>query len=308
MFLWQKCLMKCVGKGSIININSMDVWYESFGKREDPCLLLIMGGGCQGILWPDLFCERLASLGFFVVRYDNRDVGLSSYFDFKKTPYNLLDMAHDAIDFLEAMRIPKAHVLGTSMGGAIAQLMAAYFPEKVLSLTLMSTTCDLRNLANAILEEPLTTLPRSSPSKECLQWISFFSLQHPYLSWMQKVQLQLKGWKMLNGPDIPFDTKYYSMMLLKTMLRQRSYKVLLNHVSALLASVDLLLHTQGKIRVPSLIFQGKKDPIFPIDHGEFLSQTIPDSEFCPIDRMGHNLNSCFYEPILGRINSFLRKQ
>lgn len=308
MFWWQRCLVKWAGKGQIINTSSMEIWYESFGKREDPCLLLIMGGGCQGILWPDLFCEKLASLGFFVLRYDNRDVGLSSYFDYEKKPYNLMDMAQDAVDFLDALRISKAHVLGTSMGGAIAQLMAVHFPEKVHSLSLIATTCDFRNIANAILEEPLTNLPRPSPSKECLQWISLFSQHHPHLTWIQKIRTQLDGWKILNGPEVPFDSKYYSKMMLKTIWRQRSYNALLNHVSALLSSVDLLLHTQGKIQVPTLVFQGEKDPIFPLGHGEFLSQTIPLGELCLIDKMGHNLNACFYEPILGRISSFLGKQ
>jgi pimeloyl-ACP methyl ester carboxylesterase len=308
MFWWQKCLVKCTGKGSIVQTDSMEIWYESFGKRENPCLLLIMGGGCQGILWPDLFCEKLASLGFFVIRYDNRDVGLSSYFDYKKTPYTLLDMAKDAADFLDALHISKAHVLGTSMGGAIAQLMAVHFPEKVQTLSLIATTCDLRNLANAILEEPLTNLPRPYPSHECLRWISFFSLHHSHLTWIQKIQAQLEGWKILNGPDVSFDKGYYGKMMLKTIWRQRSYDALLNHVSALLASVDLLLYTQGKIRVPALILQGKNDPIFPPAHGEFLSNTIDKGELCLIDRMGHNLNACFYEPILGKISSFLGKQ
>lgn len=307
MFWWQKCLVKWADKGEIAYTGSMETWYESFGKKEDPCLLLIMGGGCQGILWTEPFCKKLASLGFFVIRYDFRDVGLSSYFNYQTNPYTLMDMAQDAVNLLEVLKISKAHVLGTSMGGAIAQLMAVHFSEKVQSVILMSTTCDWRNLANAISDAPFSKLPLSYPSDLCLQWISAFSLHHPHLTWLEKMQKQLEGWKVLNGPEISFNTLYYTKMMLGTVWRQSSYKVLLNHVSALLASVDLLLDTQGKIRVPALIIHGTKDPIFPPDHGEYLAKTISQGELYLIDPMGHNLNTCFYEQVLGKISSFLRK-
>ena len=300
-------MAKWFGKGEIVQIGDLDLWYESFGVRDNPCFLLIMGGGCQGILWPDFFCKKLALLGFFILRFDLRDTGCSSYFDYEKTPYNLLDMAKDAVLLLDYLHIEKAHVMGTSMGGAIAQLMAVHFPSKVLTLTLLASTVDFRNLVNAIQGVSLEGLPLSSPSKKCLEWIEVFSVTHPHLTWFQKIQKQLEGWKMLNGPEIPFDKKYYGKMMLKTMLRQRSYRTLLNHVSAIVCSTELLLDTLGKITVPVLVIQGMQDPIFPKDHGEFLVRSFPQGRLFLVEKMGHNLNSCFCDPIIEEIRSFLRK-
>ncbi len=295
-------------KGKILQLKGIDLWYESFGESKNPCFLLIMGGGCQGILWPDLFCQKLASFGFFVVRFDARDTGYSSSIDYKKNPYTLLDMAQDACQLLDSLQIKQAHVMGTSMGGAIAQILAAHFPSKVLSLTLLATTVDLRNLVNAIQGSSLDGLPLSSPSKECLDWIEAFSVHHPRLSWLQKVRKQLQGWKMLNGHEAPFDTFYYVKMMIKSVLRQRSYGTLLNHVHAIVASPKLLLDTLGKVKVPSLVIQGTQDPIFPKDHAEFLVSSLPKGELFLVDKMGHNLNSCFYDVILERIHSFLAEK
>ncbi len=307
MFPWQKWLVRFSGKGEIVNLGELDLWYESFGNSKDPCFLLIMGGGCQGILWPDLFCEKLASLGFFVIRFDARDTGYSSYFDYKNKPYNLLDMAKDGVLLLDFLKIKQAHVMGTSMGGAIAQLMATHFPFKVLSLTLIATTVDFRNLVAAIQGIPRENLPLSSPSQECLEWIEAFSLKHPHLSWLEKIQKQMKGWHILNGRKAPFDRVYYGKVMAKSIWRQSSYEVLLNHVKAIISSVESLLNTLGKIEAPSLIIQGTEDPIFPKDHAEFLAASLPNSELFLVEKMGHNLNSCFYDIILERISHHLRK-
>lgn len=307
MFSWRKWIVRWSGKGNLSQFGNLDLWYESFGDSKDPCFLLIMGAGCQGILWPDLFCKKLASLGFYVIRFDARDTGYSSYFDYKKNPYTLLDMAKDAVSLLDLLGIKNAHVMGTSMGGAVAQLMAAWFSDRVKSLTLISTTADFRNLVAVILGKASENLPLSPPSQKCLEWIEAFSVSHPHLSWFEKIKKQLEGWKILNGPEAPFDAKYYGKMMLKSVLRQRSYEVLLNHVKAIIASVDLVLETSSKIDIPCLVFQGSEDPIFPKDHGQRLASNLSKAELHMVDKMGHNLNSCFYDPILEKISDFLRK-
>ncbi len=305
MIPWRRWVVKCFQRGQIVSLDKIELWCDSFGRKEDPVFLLIMGGGCQGILWPEIFCEKLASLGFFVVRFDSRDTGYSSYFDYTKNPYTLLDMAEDAASLLDHLGVASAHVMGTSMGGAIAQLLAAYYPSKVLSLTLLATTVDLRNLASVIQGDFPKDLPLAFPSQQCLDWISYFSLHHPRLSWWKKVSKQLEGWKILNGPIIPFDKKYYFTMLCKSILRQRSYQSLLNHVYALSSSCDQLLGTVGKIHAPVLVIQGDQDPIFPKDHGEFLARSLPQSHLVIVEKMGHNLNSCFYDTILQEIDRFV---
>jgi pimeloyl-ACP methyl ester carboxylesterase len=137
-----------------VKANGVELEYESFGREGDPVVLLVMGLGAQLTLWPDALCEKLTVKGFRVIRYDNRDVGLSTKFDAAGLPdmaqifagaakpaYTLDDMAADAVGLLDALKIEKAHIVGASMGGMIAQLIAANHPEKTLSLTsIMSTT------------------------------------------------------------------------------------------------------------------------------------------------------------------------
>lgn len=126
---------------------NISLWYETFGEKKNPPLLLIAGGLCQGILWPDEFCEALAKKGLYVIRYDHRDSGLSTCVDFTKAPYSLYDMAEDATQLLDYLKIEKAHACGISMGGVIAELMSAHFPERISTIALFSTSCDLRPLS-----------------------------------------------------------------------------------------------------------------------------------------------------------------
>ncbi|MGP3785431.1 alpha/beta fold hydrolase [Paenibacillus sp. 1A_MP2] len=144
---------------NILKVNGIDLAYDSYGNETDEAILLIAGLGTQMIRWTVPFCEMLATRGFRVIRFDNRDTGLSTHFshyatlDFEalaKTlmsgqrpdiPYTLDDMSNDAVGLLDALGIKKAHFVGRSMGGMIAQLAASKYPERVLSLTsIMSTT------------------------------------------------------------------------------------------------------------------------------------------------------------------------
>ncbi|PSL57042.1 pimeloyl-ACP methyl ester carboxylesterase [Saccharothrix carnea] len=125
--------------GRIVPANGVDLCVETFGDSRHPALLLIMGLGFQLVHWPDEFCRRLAGHGFFVIRFDNRDAGRSTHLP--GADYSLADMAADAVGLLDALGVGRAHVVGASMGGMIAQLMAALHPSRVLSLaSLMSTT------------------------------------------------------------------------------------------------------------------------------------------------------------------------
>jgi len=142
-----------------VQANGLTFEYEALGDQGDPVILLIMGLGVQMILWPDEFCAMLAARGFRVIRFDNRDAGLSSQLDHLgapnvtlqyvkymlhlplKAPYLIDDMARDTVALLDALGIPRAHLVGASMGGMIAQNAAANFPDRVASLTsIMSTT------------------------------------------------------------------------------------------------------------------------------------------------------------------------
>lgn len=129
-------------KPTYIHFGEVHLWYETFGKKENPTLLLIMGGGCQGIMWPTALCERLAEEGFFVIRYDHRDMGLSSFIDYEKNPYDLMDLSRDAIEILDALEIRKAKIVGISMGGLIATILGAYFSDRIDSIVPIAITSD----------------------------------------------------------------------------------------------------------------------------------------------------------------------
>ncbi len=147
-----------------VRANGIKLAYDEFGERRNPVILLIMGLGTQMIAWPEEFCAALAARGFRVIRFDNRDIGLSHKMDGArvpnmikmaawsrlnlplKVPYRLDTMAQDAIGLLDALDITAAHVVGASMGGMIAQLMAAHFPSRVLSLTSIMSTSGRKTL------------------------------------------------------------------------------------------------------------------------------------------------------------------
>ncbi len=126
-----------------VKANNIDIWYEDFGNSSDPTVLLIMGAGGQGIMWNMELINGIVNAGYHVIRFDNRDTGLSTWIDdYDATPYALEDMAADAIGLLDALAIEKAHVIGGSMGGMICQLMAIHYPDRILSLTSwMSSYC-----------------------------------------------------------------------------------------------------------------------------------------------------------------------
>ncbi|MBN2546471.1 MAG: alpha/beta hydrolase, partial [Spirochaetes bacterium] len=128
----------------IKNRNNDSIFTENIGNTQNPAIILIMGAMNQGIFWYNSFCEYLSSNNFFIIRFDHRDTGMSFVVDYQSNPYNLNDMTNDVIDILAAYNISRANIIGLSMGGYISQLLGADFSEKIISLTLISTTADHR--------------------------------------------------------------------------------------------------------------------------------------------------------------------
>lgn len=133
--------------GKIISYNNLNIWIEPFGNINQPLVLLIAGAHAPSIFWPDFFCEKLASEGYFVIRYDHRDIGYSTHFstikDMTKPIYGLDDLVNDALAILNHYKKDKAHIIGHSMGGNIAQFLAAYHPDRVLKAVSMSVSVDI---------------------------------------------------------------------------------------------------------------------------------------------------------------------
>ncbi len=285
------------GREQIAKSHDADIWYETFGEKENPAVLLIMGGCCQGVLWHKAFCERLANEGFYVIRYDHRDTGLSTCFDFEKNPYDLLDLASDAINVLDAARVEKAHLFGVSMGGLIAELLAGNFTERVHTTLLIGGTSDIRpmNLAyEGLLPEENTLL--SPPLPQYLSWMKEYMKLSPQTN-EEKLAQRLEGWNKLNGQKIPLNEETNLEIHREFLTRLRYPEAIINHILMLRSeqSEELVRTAPYRIKVPTVILHGSEDPIFPPDHGEALSRAIEHSEYYFVEGMGHIPNDNFYD-------------
>lgn len=285
------------GQGKIAKANEIDIWYETFGNKKNPSLLLIMGGCCQGVLWPQEFCERLASEGFYVIRYDHRDAGLSTCFDFDTNPYNLMEMTQDVVGLLDAIGIERAHLFGVSLGAFLSEMMAAYYPERVNTILLLSSSCELRpmNLAYAGFPSEKDAI-YSSPTQEYLNWMQEFMKLSPHTE-EEKLAQRIDGWNKLNGQKIPLDEKINREIHQEFLSRLCHPQGILNHIKMLNTrhSEDLFRSTPSKIKVPTVVLQGSEDPIFPPDHGIGLAQKIKHSKYFLVEGMGHVPGDHFYD-------------
>ena len=270
------------------NVNNIEIYYDTFGEPSAKPLLLIMGFGVQMILWDEEFCRMLAERGHYVIRYDNRDIGLSTKLDEFETPdflkaygkflkgeevhapYTMDDLANDAIGLLDALQIDKAHVCGCSMGGIIAQVFAINHPSRILSLTsMMSTTGN-------------PELPPLNPEAVKLFLLPIPTKREAY------IKDHVKRERFNNGSMIPFDED-----------RARSYAARAYDRCFYPpgnARQILTLLTSGNrkpaltsVKIPALIIHGANDPLVSIEAAHDLVDAIPDAELLIIEGMGHGL-------------------
>lgn len=271
----------------IERVGDIDICYEALGDGTP--LLLIMGLGTQMINWPDGLCERLAAHGFRVIRFDNRDAGLSSKLDHlgrprlrellvrsamampMRAPYTLGDMAADAAGLLDALGIESAHVVGASMGGMIAQIMALEHPDRLRSLTsIMSHPGDLRSklsVSPSVMRALLAPVPRATEA----------ALAH-----------QLAIMRMLAGPGYPFEEERARALLLRA--RERSFHPpgFVRQLAAIMVAPSRV-RALRKVRAPTLVMHGTADPLVPPVGGRATARAIPGARLCWIQGMGHEL-------------------
>ncbi len=286
----------CGNTEQIAKVNGIDISYETFGNKENPTLLLIMGGCCSGVMWHDSFCKKLSREGFYVIRYDHRDTGLSSSIDFEKTPYTLMDLTQDAVGVLDAEKIQKAHLLGLSMGSLIAECMAAHYPERVSTITLMSSSPDIHPMNLAYAGLPLDKngdLP--PPTSAYLAWMKEWTRLTPQ-NHEESLTQRLEGWDKLNGSKTPLDDSLNREVHQKFLSRFNYPQGILNHIKMLRdeRSEELIRNAPSRIKVPTTIIQGSEDPIYPPEHGETLHRLIPHSSYLLINGMGHVPNDHFF--------------
>lgn len=271
-----------------VKVNDIEIVYDSFGKQSDPPMLLIMGLSMQMIGWDEPFCVELAKRGYWVIRFDNRDVGLSTKFEEAgipdlmelmlkaqqgeviEAPYTLSDMAADAVGLLDVLNIDTAHIVGASMGGMIGQTIAINYPERVKTLTsIMSST------GNPELPEPepeaLSILITTPPSERA-----------------ENIELSVEAWRVLNGPKFSLD---------EDLIRERAGRAFdrcyypagsARQISAILASGSRKEDLRN-VKVPTLVIHGDADPLVPIEGGKETASSIPGAELLIIEGMGHSI-------------------
>lgn len=277
---------------------------------ELPVVLLIMGLGMQLIAWPPGFVRGLMNAGFRVVRFDNRDSGLSDHqhhhgkpnviwqgLKYKmgwsiKPPYSLDDLARDALGVLDGLKIDKAHIVGVSMGGMVAQRVALSVPDRTLSLTSIMSTSGARGLPAATprVTRQLLSRPAVTPGQ---------SGKHA------AIEHSVKFFQAIGSPAFPPDVAYLRERVKMSTERSFNPNGILRQMVAIAA--DSARASQLKnITVPTLVMHGKADPLVPFACGEDTARRIPGAHLVGIDGMGHDLPPGVVELLLAQLVPFLR--
>ena len=263
----------------------IDIAYQRLGEPEAPVVLLVMGVASQSIHWPESFCRALVKHGLQLIRFDNRDAGLSTHMttaavpdlpatlagDYASASYTLPDMAADAVGLLDALGISRAHIVGASMGGQIAQVMATDFPDRVASLISMMSTTGSRTAGQAspdVLRELFSGPPATTRD--------------------QVIQLYLRVTRLVGSPVFPSDENEVAANAGRAF--DRSYDPIgtARQAVATVASGDRTEQLR-KLRVPTLVIHGLEDPMCNVSGGRATAEAIPNAELVIIEGMGHNL-------------------
>ncbi|MFW9987312.1 MAG: alpha/beta fold hydrolase [Candidatus Odinarchaeota archaeon] len=273
---------------SKVKVNDVELEYDTFGDPSSRPLLLIMGLGAQMIAWDEKFCQKLVEQDFFVIRFDNRDVGLSTKFEeaglpnlkeaFKKreagelipSPYKIEDMADDAVGLLSALNIDKAHICGASMGGMIAQIIAYKHPSRVLSLTsIMSSTGN-------------PDLPQAKPEAMNVLFKPLPDEREAY------IKASLENRRIIHGTGLPFDEEKACRLVAASYDRSYYRPGFIRQLVAIWASGNRK-DALKTITAPTLVIHGEGDPLVPVEGGKDTAEAIPGAELLLIDGMGHSL-------------------
>ena len=280
--------------------NGVELCYDIFGDANAEPMVLIMGLGAQMIFWDNDFCKELAGRGFRVVRFDNRDIGLSTKMSggkpltaidflklriFKIPPqasYRLWDMANDVIGLMDLLGIKKAHIVGLSMGGAIAQEIAMNHPNRVLSLTSIMATSGNPKLPNPT-KEAMAMLVAPAPKTKDEYFARFAA-----------------NWKILRGASFPADEAKDHARAERTYARGLNPAGVGRQLRAIMASGDRTSRLRG-VKARTLVIHGTIDPLVPPEHGKAVAGTIPGAKLLLIEGMGHALPMPMWPIVIGAI-------
>jgi pimeloyl-ACP methyl ester carboxylesterase len=290
--------------------NGITIEYDSFGLEGCESILLISGLGMQMIRWAVSFCELLAEQGYRVIRFDNRDAGLSTHFTDSPTPdfaaiaravaqgqrpavpYTLHDMAEDLIGLLDALSIDRAHLVGRSMGGMIAQLVASEHPHRTLSLTSIMSSTGNPDMPSATSEVmAMLTQPAPHPSKDETGFLAH----------------SVAFARMISSPGYPFDEAIQRGRILAEVRRAYNPAGFGRQIAAIAATGDLRARL-ATIAIPTLVVHGSDDPLIPVACGKDTAANIKGADLMIIEGMGHDLPPALYETVAAAIVRNTRRE
>lgn len=290
-----------------VDINGITLTYESSGDPQGPAVLLNMGLALQLISWPREFVDGLVQRGYHVIRYDNRDAGLSSHFDHlgvpnlwlaylrhlfgwpQQAPYTLNDMAGDALGLLDALGVAAAHIVGVSMGGMVSQIMAARYPARTLSLTSIMSSSGRPGL------------PGPSPAARRILLRRTPSAHHR----ARVVEQMVDTFRTIGSPAFPMPEDLLRQMAGEAVARSVNGDGVARQLVAIAASGDRSALLR-KIACPALVIHGDADPLVPCACGIDTARQIPGARLEVIEGMGHDMPPALVGRLLALLDQHLR--
>ncbi|WP_430461970.1 alpha/beta fold hydrolase [Thalassolituus sp. LLYu03] len=287
--------------------DGIDLAFERMGKEQDPAVILIMGLGAQMRIWPDSLCQAIVARGYQVIRFDNRDVGNSTALEHAgnpslvatwlaaklkrkaRVPYTLKDMARDVIALMDALHIDSAHLVGASMGGMIAQILAAKHKKRVRSLTSMMSSATSPGLPDAKLRVLLQLARRPTPfNREA------------------SIRYTMRMNRLIGSPAYPMDEMELRALAETSFERSSGPGGFKRQLVAITAAGDRS-HLLSKIKVPTLVIHGSDDPLIPARMGEDTAAAIRKAKLRIIQGMGHDLPPALVPTLAKMIGKHLKK-
>ena len=278
--------------------NGLELAYETIGDPGDPTVLLIMGLGAQLIAWPDELCSELAAAGHHVVRFDNRDVGLSTHLHHLGAPtssqilrhrghppYRLADMADDAMGLLDHLGVDQAHVVGASMGGFIAQTVALAHPERVRSLTVFMTSTG--------------SLRVGMPAPHILARLA---RRRPALGRAEAIEAAVETFRQVGSPGYPFDAERLRQLAARGYDRAYDPGGFQRQAAAIAAQPDRTA-ALARLRMPTVVLHGLADPLINDSGGRAVARAVPGARFVGFSGMGHDLPQALWPHFLAEMTA-----
>jgi pimeloyl-ACP methyl ester carboxylesterase len=277
-----------------ISHNGIRLFSESLGTSDDPPVLLIMGAMASAVWWAEDFCYQLAALGRYVIRYDHRDTGHSTSYEPGHIHYSVEDLADDAFCVLDGYGIQSAHLVGMSLGGFLAQLMALKHPQRVKSITL---------IASEPLAETDPTIPGIDPS------VLEYHAKASELDWANReavIEYQIGAWRLMFGSAHPFDESAIRALAGADFDRTPNLMTTFNH--ALLQGGEQWFNRLYEIAVPTLVIHGTEDCVLPYAHSLALQAEIQGAVLLPLPGTGHELHRDDWSVILEAVENHTLSQ